>query len=190
VAHVPYKSNPLAVTDLIGGQLDFMFLDAPTAMPHLNGGKLRALAVSGPTRLSGTPAVPTVDEGGVKGFDVSYWFAVYGPPGLPPAVTKKLNEMFVKASDAPEVKTAARTQQRRGRHVHARGAGALPGRRIAEVGQGHQGGRDRAGMTPPGPPAPCASVAPRASGATARSARRSWWNTATSTCWCSTTWPS
>ncbi|MBK7060448.1 MAG: tripartite tricarboxylate transporter substrate binding protein [Rubrivivax sp.] len=104
VVHVPYKSNPLAVTDLIGGQLDFMFLDAPTAMPHILGGKLRALAVSGTRRMTATPAVPTVDEAGVKGFDVSYWFAVYGPAGLPPAVTKRLNEMFVKASDSPEVK--------------------------------------------------------------------------------------
>lgn len=104
VTHVPYKSNPLAVTDLIGGQIDFMFLDAPTAMPHITGGKLRPLAVSGNTRMSATPAVPTMDEAGVKGFDVSYWFAVYGPAGLPPAVLKKLNEMFVKASDAPEVK--------------------------------------------------------------------------------------
>ena len=104
VVHVPYKSNPLAVTDLIGGQLDFMFLDAPTAMPHILGGKLRALAVSGTRRMTATPAVPTVDEAGVKGFDVSYWFAVYGPAGLPPAVTRRLNEMFVKASDSPEVK--------------------------------------------------------------------------------------
>ena len=104
VAHVPYKSNPLAVTDLIGGQLDFMFLDAPTAMPHLNGGRLRALAVSGTTRMVGTPAVPTVDQAGVKGFDVSYWLAVYAPPGLPPALTRRLNEMLVKAADSPEVK--------------------------------------------------------------------------------------
>jgi tripartite-type tricarboxylate transporter receptor subunit TctC len=105
VAHVPYKSNPLAVTDLIGGQIDFMFLDAPTAMPHINGGRLRALAVSGTSRMSATPAVPTADEAGIKGFDVSYWFAVYGPAGLPPAVTKRLNEMFVRISDSPEVKT-------------------------------------------------------------------------------------
>ena len=104
VVHVPYKSNPLAVNDLIGGQLDFMFVDAPTAMPHLGGGRLRALGVSGPARLPGTPQVPTMDEAGVKGFDVSYWIAVYGPPGLPPAVTKRLNEMFVKVSDAPELK--------------------------------------------------------------------------------------
>jgi tripartite-type tricarboxylate transporter receptor subunit TctC len=105
VTHVPYKSNPMAVADLIGGQIDFMFLDAPTAMPHLAaGGKLRPLAVSGNARLGGTPAVPTMDEAGVKGFDVSYWFAVYGPAGLPPAVLKRLNDALVKASDAPEVK--------------------------------------------------------------------------------------
>ncbi len=104
VTHVPYKSNPLAVTDLIGGQLDFMFVDAPTAMPHIHGGKLRPLAVSGNARLAGTPAVPTVEQAGVKGFDVSYWFAVYGPPGLPPALLRRLNEMFGKAALAPEVK--------------------------------------------------------------------------------------
>ncbi|WP_326539738.1 Bug family tripartite tricarboxylate transporter substrate binding protein [Pseudorhodoferax sp.] len=104
VAHVPYKSNPLAVTDLIGGQINFMFLDAPTAMPHLNGGKLRALAVSGTTRMQATPSVPTAEEAGVKGFDVSYWFAVYAPPGLPAAMTQRLNQMFIKASLAPEVK--------------------------------------------------------------------------------------
>ncbi len=104
VLHVPYKSNPLAVIDLIGGQIDFMFLDAPTAMPHISGGKLRPLGVSGLARMSALPQVPTVDEAGVKGFDVSYWFAVYGPAGLPPATTRRLNEIFVKASDAPEVK--------------------------------------------------------------------------------------
>ena len=104
VTHVPYKSNPLAVTDLIGGQLDFMFIDATTAMPHINGGRLRPLAVSGTTRMSATPNVPTVEQAGVKGFDVSYWLAVYGPPGLPPVVTQRLNEMFVKAAEAPEVK--------------------------------------------------------------------------------------
>lgn len=104
VTHVPYKSNPLAVTDLIGGQIDYMFLDATTAQPHLASGKLRALAVSGLQRLSATPSVPTVDEAGIKGFDVSYWGAVYGPAGLPSALTRRLNEMFLKVNEAPEVK--------------------------------------------------------------------------------------
>ncbi|WP_225785243.1 tripartite tricarboxylate transporter substrate binding protein [Xenophilus sp. Marseille-Q4582] len=103
VTHVPYKSNPQAITDLIGGQFDFMFADAPTAVPQVQGGKLRALAASGAQRLAAAPDVPTVAEAGVKGYDMSYWFAIYGPAGLPPAVVKRLNAAFGKASASPEV---------------------------------------------------------------------------------------
>ena len=102
--YVPYKSNPLALTDLIGGQIDFMFADAPTALPQVQGGKLRALAVSGTRRLASVPELPTVAEAGVKGYDMSYWFAIYGPAKMPAAVVKRLNEAFGKASESPEVK--------------------------------------------------------------------------------------
>ena len=101
--HVPYKSNPFALTDLMGGQIDFMFADAPTAVPQINGGKLRPLAVSGPKRLAALPNVPTVEEAGVKGYDMSYWTAVYLPAGAPAAVVKKLNEMLAKGMAAPAV---------------------------------------------------------------------------------------
>lgn len=104
IANVPYKSNPQAITDLIGGQIDFMFADAPTAVPQVQGGKLRALAASGATRLGAAPQVPTVAEAGVKGYDMTYWFAMYGPAGLPAAVVQRLNEAFAKASESPEVK--------------------------------------------------------------------------------------
>jgi len=104
VVHVPYKSNPLAITDLLGGQIDFMFTDAPTALPQVRGGKLRPLAASGPKRLAAAPDVPTVAESGVEGYDMSYWSAVYLPAGVPPAVTQRLNEMLVKVSSSAEVK--------------------------------------------------------------------------------------
>ncbi len=104
VVHVPYKSNPLAITDLIGGQIDFMFADAPTALPQVNGGKLRPLAASGTQRLAAAASVPTVDEAGVKGYDMSYWTAVYLPAGAPAAVTQRLNAIFVKVSNSPEAK--------------------------------------------------------------------------------------
>jgi len=104
VVHVPYKSNPLAITDLIGGQIDFMFADAPTALPQVNGGKLRALAASGTQRLAAAANVPTVDEAGVKGYDMSYWTAVYLPAGAPAAVTQRLNAIFVKVSNSPEAR--------------------------------------------------------------------------------------
>jgi len=103
VTNVPYKSNPMAITDLIGGQVDFMFADAPTALPQVNGGKLRALAVSGTKRLATAPNLHTVEEAGVKGYDMSYWTAVYLPPNAPAAITNKLNEMMVKISAAPSV---------------------------------------------------------------------------------------
>ncbi|MFO1293042.1 MAG: tripartite tricarboxylate transporter substrate binding protein [Rubrivivax sp.] len=102
--HVPYKSNPQAITDLIGGQIDFMFADAVTAVPQVQGGKLRALAASGSRRLASAPDVPTVEEAGVKGYDMSYWFAVYLPAAAPAAVVRRLNEAFAKASESPEVK--------------------------------------------------------------------------------------
>jgi tripartite-type tricarboxylate transporter receptor subunit TctC len=103
MTNVPYKSNPMAITDLIGGQVDFMFADAPTALPQVNGGKLRAIAVSGTKRLATAPTLPTVEEAGVKGYDMSYWTAVYLPANVPPAITARLNEMFVKVSNAPAV---------------------------------------------------------------------------------------
>ena len=103
VLHVPYKSNPFAITDLIGGQIDFMFADAPTALPQINGGKLRGLAVSGTKRLSTLPNVPTVEEAGVKGYDVSYWTGVYLPANAAPAVVKRLNELLARGMTAPAV---------------------------------------------------------------------------------------
>jgi tripartite-type tricarboxylate transporter receptor subunit TctC len=103
VVHIPYKSNPPAVTDLLGGQFDFMFADASTAIPQIKAGKLRALAVSGTSRAASVPNVPTVEEAGVKGYDMSFWNAVYLPAGAPEKIVKQLNEMFVKASQTNEM---------------------------------------------------------------------------------------
>lgn len=100
VVNVSYKSNTMAITDLMGGQVDFMFVDT-SALPQVKAGKLRALAVSGTKRLAGAPAVPTVDEAGVKSYDMSYWSAAYLPAKAPPAVAMKLNEMLVKAATSP-----------------------------------------------------------------------------------------
>lgn len=104
MVNVPYKSNPMGITDLIGGQVDFMFADAPTALPQTQGGKLRALAASGSQRLAAAPDVPTVAEAGVKGYDMSYWFAVYAPAGTPAAIVNRLNQALAKAVAAPAFK--------------------------------------------------------------------------------------
>ena len=104
MVNVPYKSNPQAITDLIGERFSFMFADTSTALPQVRGGKLRALATSGAKRVAALPDVPTVAEAGVKGYDVSYWFAAYAPAGTPPAIVSKLNQVFANASGTAEVK--------------------------------------------------------------------------------------
>jgi tripartite-type tricarboxylate transporter receptor subunit TctC len=104
VTYIPYQSNPKSLADLLGGRIDFMFADAPTAIPQVQSGGLRPLAASGAKRLASMPDVPTVAEAGVKGYDMTYWFAAYLPAHAPAAVVQQLNQAFAKASDAPEVK--------------------------------------------------------------------------------------
>ncbi|AMR82226.1 Bug family tripartite tricarboxylate transporter substrate binding protein [Cupriavidus nantongensis] len=96
--HVPYKSNPLAITDLLGNQIQMMITDTATGLPQVKSGKLRALGVSGKARSPLAPEVPTIDEAGVKGYEMSYWFAAYAPAGTPQPVVAKLNAMMVKAA--------------------------------------------------------------------------------------------
>ncbi|VTU22247.1 Bug family tripartite tricarboxylate transporter substrate binding protein [Variovorax sp. RA8] len=104
--HVPYKSNPLAVTDLLGGQIDMMITDTATGLPQVKAGKLRALGVSGAKRSPLAPDVPTIAEAGVKGYEMGYWFAAYAPAKTPPAVVNRLNELLVKAAKSEAAKAA------------------------------------------------------------------------------------
>lgn len=104
--HVPYKSNTLAVTDLLGNQIHMMITDTATGLPQVKGGKLRALGVSGAGRSPLAPEVPTIAEAGVKGYEMGYWFAAYAPAKTPPAVVKRLNELMVKAARSEAAKTA------------------------------------------------------------------------------------
>src|SRR5439155_10712847 len=77
--HVPYKSNQLAINDLLGGQINMMITDMATGLPQEKGGKVRALAVSTTKRSPLVPDLPTIDEAGVKGYDMGFWFAAYVP---------------------------------------------------------------------------------------------------------------
>ena len=104
--HVPYKSNTLAVTDLLGNQIDMMITDTATGLPQVKAGKLRAIGVSGATRSPLAPEVPTIAEAGVKGYEMGYWFAAYAPAKTPPAVVKRLNELMVKAARSETAKAA------------------------------------------------------------------------------------
>ncbi|KFJ09307.1 tripartite tricarboxylate transporter receptor family protein [Delftia acidovorans] len=92
--HVPYKSNPLAITDLLGGQIDLMITDTSTGVPQVKSGKLRALGYSTTKRSPQLPEVPTLEEAGVKGYDMGYWFAAYAPAGTPEAVVARLNRLL------------------------------------------------------------------------------------------------
>jgi len=106
VLHVPYKGSAPAVTDLIGGQVQFMFDNMPSSWPHVKGGKLRALAVTTSKRSPTAPDLPTMQESGFDKFDVSSWFGLIAPAGTPPEVIEKLNAVMVKAQDNPEVQKA------------------------------------------------------------------------------------
>jgi len=102
--HVPYKSNPPAVADLLGGQIDMMITDTATGLPQVRAGKLRALGVTGLKRSPLAPDVPTIDEAGVKGYEMGYWFAAYAPAGTPQDVVRKLNALLVKATEGAAAK--------------------------------------------------------------------------------------
>jgi tripartite-type tricarboxylate transporter receptor subunit TctC len=96
--HVPYKSNPLAINDLLGGQINMMITDMATGLPQVKAGKVRALGVSTTKRSPLVPDVPTIDEAGVKGYDMGFWFAAYVPAHTPPAVVNKLHDILVEAT--------------------------------------------------------------------------------------------
>ncbi len=96
--HVPYKSNPLAINDLLGGQIDMMITDTATGLPQVQGGKVRALGVTATKRSPLAPDIPTIAEAGVPGYEMGYWFAGYVPAKTPPAVVKRLQELMVAAT--------------------------------------------------------------------------------------------
>lgn len=104
--HVPYKSNTFAVTDLLGGQIQMMITDTATGMPHIRSGKLRPLGYSARTRSPLAPEVPTIEEAGVKGYDIGYWFAAYAPARTPQPVVARLNELLSRAAKSPAASSA------------------------------------------------------------------------------------
>jgi tripartite-type tricarboxylate transporter receptor subunit TctC len=101
--HVPYRSNPMGITDLLGGQIHMMFTDASTGMPQISAGKLRALGVTSIKRTAVLPDTHTIDEAGVKGYDMGYWFAAYAPAGTPAPVVARLNQLVQEALKSPAV---------------------------------------------------------------------------------------
>ena len=106
--HVPYKSNPMAVTDVVGGQIDMMITDVVTGLPQVEAGKVRALGVSSPQRLPNAPNLPTIAET-VPGYELTFWFAAYLPAKAPPAVAARLRELFVNATKSAPAQSFFKT---------------------------------------------------------------------------------
>jgi tripartite-type tricarboxylate transporter receptor subunit TctC len=102
--HVPYKSSPPAMNDVIGGRIDMMFTDVPSGLPHVTGKALRALAVTTTKRSPLVPELPTMQEAGVPDFNITSWQAYFGPAGLPKEIVTKLNGEIRKIVEKPEMK--------------------------------------------------------------------------------------
>ena len=101
--HIPYKGSGQAVVDLMAGQVTMNFDTMPPVLQHIKSGKLRALAISTDKRMPQLPNVPTFSEVGIKGFDVTNWYGVLGPKGMPKEIVAKLNEAIQKTLSDPAV---------------------------------------------------------------------------------------
>jgi len=101
--HVPYKSSPPAMEDVIAGRVSMMFADFTVAMPHVSAGQVRALAITRLKRSPFFPDLPTMDEAGITGFDLDAWAGLVAPAGTPPAAVAKLNAALRTIIDSPDV---------------------------------------------------------------------------------------
>ena len=101
--HIPYRGTGLVFTDMMTGQIHMLIDNYVTAQPHIRDGKLRVLGVTSLQRLPFAPGLPTLDEQGLKGFDLGNWFGIYGPRGTPADVVAKINSAFNQALQEPEL---------------------------------------------------------------------------------------
>ena len=100
--HVPYKGSSPALTDLLGGQVQMMFDNIPSALPHIRAGKLRAIATTGGQRDPALPDLPTIAEAGVKGYEAGVWFGLAAPAGTPADVIGKISSEAIKGTRSPD----------------------------------------------------------------------------------------
>ncbi len=116
IVHVPYRGGALAVTDLVGGQVQMMIDVMPNALPLARDGRARGVAVAGAARYPGAPEFPTIAESGLPGFEASAWDGIFVPAGTPAAVVARLNAAVRETLDDPQIAEALR----------ARGAQPMP----------------------------------------------------------------
>lgn len=109
IVYIPYKTNSQALIDLFAGQIEVLFTDSSTALQQIHAGKARGLAVTGLRRLEVSPEIPTLDESGLNGYEMSSWTAIYFPRNTPPGIAMKLNGMLVQAMRSPEMTQLLKT---------------------------------------------------------------------------------
>lgn len=103
MTHIPYRGTGLVFTDMMTGQIHMLIDNYVTAQPHIRDGKLRVLGVTSIRRLPFAPALPTLDEQGLKGFDVGNWFGIYGPAGMPLDAIARINNAFNQVLQEPDL---------------------------------------------------------------------------------------
>jgi tripartite-type tricarboxylate transporter receptor subunit TctC len=103
IVHVPYKGQSAAITDMIGGRIEMYFSTLAVIKPHVEGGKIRAFAVTSGERSPAFPDVPTVAEAGIPGFEIENWYGLVAPAGTPPDIIKRLNTEVVKILKDPKL---------------------------------------------------------------------------------------
>jgi tripartite-type tricarboxylate transporter receptor subunit TctC len=106
VTHIPYRGAAAGLTAVMADEVSMMFDNLPSALGLINGGKLKALAVTTPQRSSALPGVPTMEEAGLKGYQVFAWFGLAAPAGLPAPVQQKIEQALERVAQQPEVKAA------------------------------------------------------------------------------------
>jgi len=110
MVHVPYRGAAPAVTDVMGGRMDFLFTSYISAGEQAQGGKVRILAIAGKKRIDAAPNVPTMAEAGFPGLDLEMWHGMVAPAGTPAPIVKRLNEEFIKASRSPDIQRIVESQ--------------------------------------------------------------------------------
>ena len=110
ILNVPYKGEPPAITDMLGGHIDAMVATSGTGMPHVKDGKFKVHATVLPQRSPNAPDVPTMAEVGIENFPIAPWLGLFGPAGMPEDVVAKINDAFAKAMEQPEVKDFMKAQ--------------------------------------------------------------------------------
>src|SRR6476660_1708346 len=110
IVHVPYKGTPHVVTDLQGGQIQLMFANTLSVLPHVQGGRLRALAIGSVKRSAAAPQIPTVAESGMPGFEAITWFGMLAPRGTPGEIVTRLSDELRKIGQTPQIRNLLLSQ--------------------------------------------------------------------------------